>query len=70
VRTANAHGSKIQLSRPVEDASKGEEIVIAKAGKPMARPVPLQSSRKPRELGWLRAGSRSPRTSMPPCRTR
>lgn len=54
MRTVNIHDAKTQLSRLVEDASKGEEIVIAKAGKPMARLVPVQPPPKPRALGWLR----------------
>jgi prevent-host-death family protein len=53
VRTVNIHEAKTQLSRLVEDASKGEEIVIAKAGKPMARLVPMRPARQPRKLGWL-----------------
>ena len=37
----NLYEAKTQLSRLVERASAGEEIVIAKAGKPVARLVPL-----------------------------
>lgn len=37
----NIHEAKTHLSRLVEDAAEGAEIVIAKAGKPMARLVPL-----------------------------
>jgi prevent-host-death family protein len=36
----NLYEAKTQLSSLVERAAKGEEIVIAKAGKPMARLVP------------------------------
>jgi len=36
----NIYEAKSQLSSLVERAAKGEEIVIAKAGKPMARLVP------------------------------
>jgi prevent-host-death family protein len=41
MRTINIHQAKTHLSRLVEDAALGEEIVIAKAGKPVARLVPL-----------------------------
>jgi prevent-host-death family protein len=41
MRTINIHQAKTHLSRLVEDAAKGEEIVIAKAGKPVARLVAL-----------------------------
>jgi prevent-host-death family protein len=53
MRTVNIHAAKTQLSRLVEDAAKGEEIVIAKAGKPVARLVPLAESRPKRRLGVL-----------------
>lgn len=47
----NLYEAKTQLSSLVERAANGEEIVIAKAGKPMARLVkpspPTQSPRKP-----------------------
>lgn len=47
----NLYEAKTQLSSLVERAARGEEIVIAKAGKPMARlvaPSPvLQTPRKP-----------------------
>jgi prevent-host-death family protein len=51
----NLHDAKTQLSRLVEAAAKGQEIVIAKAGKPMARLVPLRpSARRERKPGALR----------------
>ncbi len=37
----NIHEAKTHLSRLVERAAAGEEIIIAKAGKPMARLVPM-----------------------------
>jgi prevent-host-death family protein len=45
-KTLNIYEAKTQLSSLVEEAAHGEEIVIAKAGKPMAKLVPLES--KPR----------------------
>jgi prevent-host-death family protein len=42
----NLYEAKTQLSSLVERAAKGEEIVIAKAGKPMARLVPMQAEEK------------------------
>ena len=50
----NIHEAKTHLSRLVERASAGEEIIIAKAGKPMARLVPLATAVKPKKLGLLR----------------
>jgi prevent-host-death family protein len=48
----NLYEAKTKLSSLVERAAKGEEIVIAKAGKPMARLVPpLVEPRRARESG-------------------
>ena len=38
----------------VDRAGAGEEILIAKAGKPVARLVPLREKRKPRKKGLLK----------------
>jgi len=46
----NVHEAKTQLSRLLERVREGEEIVLAKAGKPCARLVPLEES-KPRVPG-------------------
>jgi prevent-host-death family protein len=42
MKTVNIHAAKTQLSSLVEQAAAGEEIIIAKAGKPRARLVPLE----------------------------
>jgi len=47
----NIHEAKTHLSRLVERAAAGEEIVIAKAGKPMARLVPYTEPRAKRKPG-------------------
>ena len=50
----NLYEAKTQLSSLVERAAKGEEIVIAKAGKPMARLVPPSTaSQSPRTRAFL-----------------
>ena len=55
MRTINIHEAKTHLSRLVEDAGKGEEIVIAKAGKPVARLVALApAERRVPKLGTMR----------------
>ena len=41
----NIHKAKTNLSKLVERVSKGEEIIISRAGKPVARLVPLDASR-------------------------
>lgn len=50
----NIHEAKTQLSRLIELAQAGQELIIAKAGKPVARLVPINSgSIMPRRLGLL-----------------
>ncbi len=46
----NVHQAKTHLSRLIKRAHEGEEIVLAKAGKPYARLVPLEEA-KPRAPG-------------------
>lgn len=48
----NVHEAKTHLSRLLDRAHAGEEIVIGKAGEPYARLVPLKRRTK-RELGFI-----------------
>jgi len=48
--TVNVHEAKTHFSKLLERAHAGEEIVLAKAGKPYARLVPLESA-QPRVPG-------------------
>jgi len=50
----NIHDAKTHLSRLLERASKGETIVIAKAGKPLATLGPLVAPSGQQRLGFLR----------------
>ena len=65
---ANIHDAKSRLSKLVEQAMRGEEVVIAKAGTPVVRLVPIQVDTSPRWEDNGRAGSRWPTTSIR-CRT-
>jgi len=47
----NIYEAKTHLSKLVDRAAEGEEIVIARAGRPVARLVKLEPERKPREPG-------------------
>jgi prevent-host-death family protein len=47
----NIHEEKTHLSRLLERVSMGEEVVIAKAGKPVAKLVPIGARPKKRVLG-------------------
>lgn len=53
MQTINIHEAKTHLSRLVEDAAAGEEVIIAKAGKPVARLVALAKPAERRKLGVL-----------------
>lgn len=50
-KTLNLYEAKTQLSRLVDEAARGEEIVIAKAGRPRARLVPLAPKKLKRRPG-------------------
>jgi prevent-host-death family protein len=54
MRTVNIHAAKTHLSRLVDAAAAGEEIIIAKSGKPLARLCPLAQEPRKRVLGRLR----------------
>ncbi|CAG4920502.1 type II toxin-antitoxin system Phd/YefM family antitoxin [Paraburkholderia gardini] len=54
MQTVNIHEAKTQFSRLVDAAAGGEEIVIAKAGKPAARLVPMERARVTRRFGGLK----------------
>ena len=66
----NIHEAKTHFSRLVERAAAGEEIVIAKAGEPRARLVPLAEPHPKRRGGgsmkgkiWLADDWDSPETN-------
>ncbi len=47
----NIHEAKSQLSKLIERAMEGEDVVIARAGTPMVRLVPIRQNETPREGG-------------------
>ena len=53
MRKVNIHEAKTHLSRLVNQAAKGEPFVIAKAGKPMVKVVPLEAARKMSPIGFM-----------------
>jgi len=56
----NIHEAKTHLSRLVEQAAAGREIIIAKAGKPLARLVPLAVPVRAKKLGLLKGQIKVP----------
>jgi len=55
MQTVNIHEAKTHLSRLVDRAAKGEPFVIAKAGKPLVKVVPLNAPEtgQVKRLGFL-----------------
>ena len=62
MRTVNIHEAKTHLSRLVERAANGEPFIIAKAGKPMVKVVPVDPAAdgKPSRLGFMRGAFKVP----------
>jgi prevent-host-death family protein len=56
MRTVNMHEAKTHLSRLVERAANGEPFIIAKAGKPLVKVVPLDaaSEGKSSRIGFMK----------------
>ena len=52
MQITNIHEAKCHLSKLVELAFKGEEVIICKAGKPMAKLIGYQTEDNPRKPGY------------------
>jgi prevent-host-death family protein len=50
----NIHEAKTTLSKIIEQACRGEEVIIAKAGRPMVRLTPIRTQPNGRVFGALR----------------
>lgn len=55
MKQVNIHEAKTHLSRLVEEAARGEAFVIAKAGKPLVKVMPVEApeERAKRRIGFL-----------------
>ena len=55
MQTVNIHEAKTNLSRLVEEAARGKPFIIAKAGKPMVKVLPLSAEEHsdPDKLGFM-----------------
>jgi prevent-host-death family protein len=55
IQTVNIHEAKTQLSKLVDKASKGEPFIIAKAGKPLVKVIPVDAPvpKKVQRLGFM-----------------
>jgi len=56
----NIHQAKTHLSRLLERVAMGEEVIIAKAGKPMARLAPIAAPIRKKRLGLLKGKIKVP----------
>ena len=56
----NIHQAKTNLSRLIEQVAGGAEVVIARAGKPVAKLVPLGMTKGSRKLGLLKGKIKVP----------
>ena len=62
MKQVNVHYAKTHLSRLLEEVARGEEIIIAKAGKPFARLVGPAMPSEPKKSAWeLAAGMQAGR---------
>jgi prevent-host-death family protein len=59
--TVNIHEAKTHLSRLVDEVAAGAEIIIAKAGKPMARLVAISTPVRKKHLGLLKGKIKVPK---------
>lgn len=56
----NIHDAKTHLSRIIDEVAAGAEVIIAKAGKPMARLVPIAPPATQKRLGLLKGKIKVP----------
>lgn len=54
MQIANIHQAKTNLSKLLQEVEKGKEVIIAKAGKPVAKLVAFKEKKKPRKMGQLK----------------
>ena len=51
MKITNIHEAKTHLSRLIESVIAGEEVIIAKAGKPLVKLIPYEETKQPRKPG-------------------
>jgi len=54
MKVVNIHAAKTQLSALLAEVANGEEVLIAKAGKPVARLIPVGNLPAPRKPGSMK----------------
>lgn len=51
--TVNVYEAKTNLSRLLDQVERGDEVIVARAGRPIARLAPLRAAPRPITLGVL-----------------
>ena len=51
--TVNIHQAKTHLSKLIAQVEHGEEVIIARAGKPLVRLTPVEPKPRPSRLGFM-----------------
>ncbi len=54
MKVVNIHEAKTHLSRLIQEALDGNEVVIARGNEPLVRLVVVDSARRQRSLGWAK----------------
>jgi prevent-host-death family protein len=54
MKMVNLHAAKTHLSRLIDEAAGGEEVIIARAGRPVVRLVPFAPRTRRRKAGTLK----------------
>ena len=54
MKIVNIHEAKTHLSRLIQEALDGEEIIIARGNQPIVRLVLVDSARRERTTGWAK----------------
>jgi prevent-host-death family protein len=54
MRQVNVHAAKTHLSRLIEEVEAGETVILARAGKPVARIVPMEVEPSAGRIGFLK----------------
>jgi prevent-host-death family protein len=52
--TVNVYAAKTQLSRLLDQVEKGEDVIITRSGRPVAKLTSVRRSQSPRKLGGLK----------------
>lgn len=63
MQTVNIHEAKTHLSKLVDQASAGEAFIIAKAGKPLVKVIPLRkpAADQAKQIGFFAGQLRAPK---------